>query len=70
MPTGDGMDRCDYYRILYRTLMSCRTPEQFLQMDRLIRAHRIDLGAVETATLLHEKSLLYNEILTAAHVDI
>lgn len=64
------MDRVDYYRILYRTMMACHTPEQFCQIDRLIRAHRIDLGAVETANLLREKSLRYNEVLTAAPVDI
>lgn len=64
------MDRVDYYRILYRTMMACHTPQQFAQIDKLIRAHRIDLGAVETTTLLQEKARRYNEVLTAAHVDI
>ena len=58
------MDRVDYYRILYRTMMACHTPEQFQQITRLIKAHRIDIGAVETANLLREKSLRYNEVLT------
>ena len=64
------MDRVDYYRILYRTMMTCRTPEQFEQITKLIKAHRIDLGAFETNNLLREKSLRYNEVLMAAHVDI
>ena len=64
------MDRVDYYRILYRTMMACHTPQQFAQIDKLIRAHRIDLGAVETTTLLQEKARRYNEVLTAAPVDI
>lgn len=64
------MDRVDYYRILHRTMMACHTPQQFAQIDKLIRAHRIDLGAVETTTLLQEKARRYNEVLTAAPVDI
>lgn len=57
------MDKVDLYRMLYRTMMAAHTPEQFQEITRLIKAHRIDLGAVETANLLREKSLRYNEVL-------
>lgn len=59
------MDRVDLYRMLYRTMMACHTKEQFLQIDKLIRAHRVDLGAVETSNLLREKGDRYNELLAS-----
>lgn len=59
------MDRVDLYQQLYRTMMAANTPEQFREITRLIKAHRKELGTIETDDLLRIKANRYNEVLAS-----
>ena len=56
------MNRVALYQALYSLIMAAHTPEQFLQTGKVIKAHRTELGAIETDDLLRIKANRYNDI--------
>jgi len=56
------MNRVALYQALYNLIMAAHTPEQFLQAGKMVKAHRTELGAIETDDLLRIKANRYNDI--------